>query len=134
MVGALKPGDRAAFTLLRDGAAQELQVRIEARTDEVASDNKKLWPGVHVTPLTAELREELKLAAGAGGLYVAQVISGSPSDIIGLRADDRITSINGEDVKDLAAFYKLLREKTGKELMFGFQRGDSSLETLKFKR
>jgi Do/DeqQ family serine protease len=134
MVGDLKPGDRAAFTVIRDGAVQDVHVRIEARTDEVASDNKKLWPGVLVVPLTAELRNELKLSGDARGLYTVQVISGSPSDIIGLRQGDRITSINGEDVKDLAAFYKLLREKTGKELMFGFQRSDSSLETLKFKR
>jgi S1-C subfamily serine protease len=65
---------------------------------------------------------------------VAQVIAGSPADIIGLRQGDRITAINGEDLRDLAAFYRLLREKTEKELWFGFIRGDSPLETLKYKR
>ncbi|MDR1588340.1 MAG: Do family serine endopeptidase [Treponema sp.] len=134
MVGDLKPGDRAAFTLIRDGVSREIQVRIEARTDQVASDNKKLWPGVYVAPLTDELRDALKLEKDARGLFVGNVISNSPADIIGLKANDRITGINGEELKDLAAFYRLLREKTDRELWFNFIRGDSSLETLKFKR
>ncbi|MDR1318392.1 MAG: Do family serine endopeptidase [Treponema sp.] len=134
MVGDLKPGDRAAFTLIRNGVSAEIQVRIEARTDQVASDNKKLWPGVSVVPLVDELREALKLDKDARGLYVGAVISNSPADIIGLRVGDRITGVNGEDARDLAAFYRLLHEKTGRELWFNFIRGDSTLETLKFKR
>ena len=58
----------------------------------------------------------------------------SPADIIGLRQGDLINSINGENIKDLSAYYKLLREKTAKELWFGFTRGESTLETLKYKR
>jgi Do/DeqQ family serine protease len=134
MVGDLKPGDQATFTLIRDGAARDIKVRIEARTDQVASDNKKLWPGVYVVPLTDEMRDELKLDKNARGLYVGQVIADSPASIVGLRQGDRITAVNGEEVKDLASFYKLLREKTDRELWFGFIRGDSTLETLKFKK
>ncbi|MDR1099567.1 MAG: Do family serine endopeptidase, partial [Treponema sp.] len=85
MVGDLKPGDRAAFSLIRDGAALDITVRIEARSDEVASENKKLWPGVYAAPLTDEIKNSLKLDKNAQGLFVAQVIAGSPADIIGLR-------------------------------------------------
>ncbi|MCL2763475.1 MAG: Do family serine endopeptidase [Treponema sp.] len=134
MVGDLRPGDRAAFTVIRDGASRDIQVRIEARTDEVVSDSKKLWPGVHIVPLSNELKETLKLDKDAQGLYVAQILTNSPADIIGLRQGDLITSINGENIKDLPAYYKLLREKTAKELWFGITRGGSSLETLRFKR
>jgi S1-C subfamily serine protease len=134
MVGDLKPGDRAAFSLIRDGAPLDITVRIEARSDEIASENKKLWPGVYVAPLTDEIKNSLKLDKNAQGLFVAQVIAGSPADIIGLRQGDRITAINGEDLQNLAAFYRVLREKTEKELWFGFIRGDSPLETLKYKR
>jgi S1-C subfamily serine protease len=87
-----------------------------------------------VAPLTDEIKDSLKLEKNARGLYVAQVIADSPADVIGLRQGDRITAINGEDIRDLAAFYRLLREKTEKELWFGFIRGDSPLETLKYKR
>ncbi|MDR1238818.1 MAG: Do family serine endopeptidase [Treponema sp.] len=134
MVGDLKPGDRAVFTIIRDGVSQDFTVRIEARSDQVASENKKLWPGVYVAPLTDEIKNSLKLDKNAQGLFVAQVIADSPADVIGLRQGDRITAINGENIRDLAAFYRLLREKTEKELWFGFIRGDSPLETLKYKR
>jgi Do/DeqQ family serine protease len=134
VVGELRPGDRATFTIIRDGAAQDIQVRIEARTDQIAADNKKLWPGVYPVALTDSVRTSLELDKDAKGLYVAEVIADSPSDVIGLKRGDLITGINGETVRDMAGFYKLLREKTGKELWFSFTRGDTSLETLKFKR
>jgi Do/DeqQ family serine protease len=134
MVGDLKPGDQATFTVIRGGASQDLRVRIEARSDQVASDNKKLWPGAYVVPLTDDLRSRLQLDRDAKGLVVALIIYGSPADVIGLSQGDRIISINGEEVKDLASFYRLLREKTDRELWFGFMRGESTLETLKYKR
>jgi S1-C subfamily serine protease len=134
MVGELKPGDQATFTVIRDGTSREIKVRIEARTNEVASDNKKLWPGIHVVPLTDEIKDSIKLDKNAKGLYVAQVIADSPADVIGLRQGDLINSLNGETIKDLAAYYKMLREKAGKELWFGFTRSGSELETLKYKR
>ncbi|MDR1637256.1 MAG: Do family serine endopeptidase [Treponema sp.] len=134
MVGDLKPGDQAVFSLIRDGAPMDITVRIEARSDQVASENKKLWPGLYVAPLTDEIKNSLKLDKNARGLFVAQVIADSPADVIGLRQGDRITAINGEEVQDLAAFYRFLREKTAKELWFGFIRGESPLATLKYKR
>ncbi|GHV88862.1 serine protease [Spirochaetia bacterium] len=133
-VGDLKPGERVTFTVIRDGAAQEITVRIEARTDAVAAENKKLWPGVYAVPLNDAIRKELKLEQNDRGVVAYQVIPDSPSAIIGLQSTDRIISINGEAVRDMASFYKLLREKTGRELWFEVKRGDSTLETLKFKR
>jgi S1-C subfamily serine protease len=134
IVGDLKPGDRAAFTVIRDKQTREIQVRIDARTDQTASDNKKLWPGVFVIPLTDQINKELQLNENSKGLLVAQVISGSPADIVGLRQGDLIKSVNGLDVNTVASFFITLREKTSTELWFGIQRGDSELETLKFKR
>jgi S1-C subfamily serine protease len=133
-VGDLRPGERAVFTVFRGGAAQDLTVRIEARSDEVAAENKKLWPGVFPVPLTDAIRSRLKLDKNAQGVVVAQVIAESPAAIIGLQREDRIVGINGEPVRDLASFYRLLREKTGKELWFEVARGSATLETLKFKR
>ncbi|MDR1301182.1 MAG: Do family serine endopeptidase [Treponema sp.] len=134
MVGDLKPGEQVQFTIIRDGVSQNFQVRIEARTDTVAADNKKLWPGLFIVPLTDAIRDSLNLDRNAQGLYVAQVMPETPAAIIGLQRGDRITGINGETVRDLAAFYKSLREKTDRELWFNFIRGDAALETLKFKR
>jgi Do/DeqQ family serine protease len=134
VVGDLKPGDRAAFTVIRDKKPVDFQVRIEARTDQVSANNSKLWPGVNVITLNDQLRESLELDKDAKGLYVIDVTSGSPADIVGLRRGDRILSVNGEKVNDLAAFFKALREKTSSELWFGMQRGDATVESLRFKR
>jgi S1-C subfamily serine protease len=134
MVGDLKPGDRAVFTLIRDGAAKDIQVTIETRTNEVASDSKKLWPGLYLVPLTDELRDSLELDKEAKGLCVVRVDGNSPADIIGMKQGDLITALNGENVRDLRGFYRLLREKTANELWFGFTRSGATLESLKFKK
>jgi Do/DeqQ family serine protease len=133
-VGDLKPGERAVFTVFRDGVSQDLTVRIEARSNDVAAENSKLWPGVYATPLSDSLRESLKLDKNARGLYAAQIIDKSPASVVGLQRGDRITAVNGEAVGDLKTFYKVLREKAGRELWFEVVRGDSTLETLKYKR
>ena len=65
---------------------------------------------------------------------VAQLVDKSPASGVGLQRGDRITSINGERVNDLAAFYRVLREKAAMELWFEVIRSGNTLETLKFKR
>ncbi|MCL2243681.1 MAG: Do family serine endopeptidase [Treponema sp.] len=134
MVGDLRPNDIAKFSVIRDRAAMEFQVRIEERTEQTSSDHRRLWPGLSVTTITDQIRQSLNLANNAGGLYVTQVISGSPADIVGLRQGDRITSINGVNVSNLADFYRVLRERTAAELWFGMLRGDASIESLRFRR
>ena len=134
LVGDLRAGETAAFTIIRDRQQRDIQVRIEERTNEVASDNRRLWPGVTVVPLNDQIRQSLELDNSVQGLLAAQIISGSPADIVGLRQGDRITSINGHAVNDIAAFYRVLRERTNEELWFGILRNDTSLESLRFKR
>ncbi|MDR0402452.1 MAG: Do family serine endopeptidase [Treponema sp.] len=134
MVGDLKPGDRAVFSVVRDGVSRDMQVRIEERKNETAAENNKLWPGVYVVPITDAVRDTLKLKAGTEGLYVGQVIAKSPAAVVGLLRQDIITAVNGERIRGMADFYKVVREKAGKELWFEVQRGDSTLETPRFKR
>ncbi|MCL2765053.1 MAG: Do family serine endopeptidase [Treponema sp.] len=134
LVGDIRPGETAAFTLIRDRQQREVRVRIEARTDQAVSDNRRLWPGVTVVPINDQIRQTLQLDNNARGLFVVQVVSGSPADIVGLRQGDRINSVNGQTVNDIAAFYRVLRERTSEELWFGIVRGDSTLESLRFKR
>jgi Do/DeqQ family serine protease len=134
LVGDLRAGENATFTIIRDRQSRDIQVRIVERTDDVAADNRRLWPGVTVIPMNDQIRQNLRLEGNVRGLYVSQVVSGSPADIVGLRQGDRVVSVNGENVGDLAAFYRVLRERTASELWFGIQRGESTLESLRFKR
>jgi len=134
IVGDLKPGDNAKFTVIRDKQTRDIQVKIETRTDQVASDNKKLWPGLIVVPLNDQLKQNMDLDKDAKGLVVIQVVDGSPANVIGIKQGDRITAVNGVTVADIAAFYKVLRENATAELWFGLQRGDATVESMKFKR
>ncbi|MDR2519079.1 MAG: Do family serine endopeptidase [Spirochaetaceae bacterium] len=134
MVGDLRPGDQAKFKVIRDGGIKDFDIRIEARTDMVAADNKKLWPGVFVFTLTDSLRESAKIAKNIQGVYAGQIIPETPAAVIGLQRGDILIGINGEPVRDVGSFYKILREKTEKELWFNFIRGEAALETLKFKK
>ena len=134
IVGDLRPGDNAVFTVIRDRQQREIRVRIEVRTEQAASDNRRLWPGVTVIPLNDQIRQTLQLDNNERGLFAAQIVSGSPADIVGLRQGDRIVSINGHAVNDIASFYRILRERTNDELWFGILRGDATVESLRFKR
>ena len=134
MVGDIRAGDRAGFTVVRGGQSLDLTVRIEARNNETAAESSKLWPGLVAAPITDALRAAFNLDKDARGLVVAQLVDKSPASVVGLQRGDRITGVNGERVNDLAAFYRVLREKTSRELWFEVIRGDNTLETLKFKR
>ncbi len=133
-VGDLKAGDQATFVVLRGGAERTIRVRIDERKDDVVSDNSKLWPGAIVAPVNEEIQKTLKLDSKVKGLYVAEVIAKSPAAVMGLQRGDIITGVNGESVKTLPDFYRLLNDKSKKDLWFEVQRGDISLETMRYKR
>jgi Do/DeqQ family serine protease len=134
MVGNLRPGESAVFTVIRDNANRDFTVRIETRTDAVTADSKNLWPGLLVVPLTDSVRSSLRLDSNAQGLYVSSVIAETPAAIIGLQRGDRITHINDTPVRDLLSFYRVLRENTSRELWFTFIRGETTLDSLRFRR
>jgi Do/DeqQ family serine protease len=133
-VGNIRPGNSAIFTVIRDGSSRDFTVRIETRTDEIAAESKKLWPGVMVVELSDSVRTSLRLDKDAQGLYVVSVIAETPAAIIGLQRGDRITHINDTSIGDLPSFYKVLREQTDRELWFTFIRGDSTLDSVRFRR
>jgi Do/DeqQ family serine protease len=134
MVGNLRPGESAVFSIIRDGVSRDFTVRIETRTDAVTADSKNLWPGLLVVPLTDSVRSTLRLDSNAQGLYVSSVIAETPAYIIGMQRGDRITHINDTPVRDMLTFYKVLRENTDRELWFTFIRGDNTLESVRFRR
>ncbi|WP_304221605.1 Do family serine endopeptidase [Gracilinema caldarium] len=133
-VGDLKAGEQATFVVLRGGTERTIRVRIDERKDDVVSDNSKLWPGAIVTPVNEEIQKTLKLDAKVKGLYVVEVIAKSPAAVMGLQRGDIITGINGESARTLPDFYRLLNDKSKKDLWFEVQRGDTSLETMRYKR
>jgi S1-C subfamily serine protease len=135
IVADLKSGERHIFTVLRGNQTLDLNVTIAKRSNEVAAENGKLWPGVFALPLSDNIIKDMQIEGDVkNGLVVSQVVEKSPAAVIGLARKDIITAVNGEAVNDLAAFYRVLREKADKELWFDISRGGTKLETMKYKR
>ena len=120
--------------MIRDGVPMDFTVRIEARTNEIASDSRNLWPGVWVSSLTDDIRSSLNIGNNGRGLFVSQISPGSPSAVVGIDRGDIITAVSGIPVSDLASFYRAIRENTGRELWFNFTRGGNNLESIRFQR
>jgi S1-C subfamily serine protease len=134
-VADLKAGEKHIFTLLRGNQSIDVTVTIAVRSNEVAAENGKLWPGLLALPLNDNIKKELSLDDKVKkGLVVVQVVDKSPASVIGLKRGDVITSVNGEVVDGINDFYRILREKAGKELWFEISRDGTTLETMKFKR
>ncbi|MDR0383578.1 MAG: Do family serine endopeptidase [Spirochaetaceae bacterium] len=135
IVADLKAGQRHVFTVLRGNRSIDLNVTIAERKNEVAAENGKLWPGLFVLPVSDKVIKDMQLENSVEkGLVVAQVVEKSPAAVIGLARKDIITAVNGEEVNDLNAFYRVLSEKAGNELWFDISRGGTKLETMKYKR
>jgi Do/DeqQ family serine protease len=124
IVGNLAPGHRAAFRVVRYGRTENLTIRIAVRDEDSAIETRasKLFPGLSVTPITSEIREQLDLSRGMGDLVVVNVSEGSPAGVAGFRPGDIVKSINGDDVRNLEGFYRTINEKKRGELVFNLYR------------
>jgi Do/DeqQ family serine protease len=136
IVADLKAGEKHTFTVFRDNKTIDLNVTIAVRNNEVAAENSKLWPGLLALPLSDKIRKDMQITDDKikRGLVVIQIVDKSPAAIIGIQRKDIVTAVNGEAVNDLNTFYRVLREKAGKELWFDVSRSGTNLETMKFKR
>ena len=134
LVGDLRAGQKAVFSIVRNGSAKDIEVRIEERKDDVAAENAKLWPGIILMPISDELRTAAKLADGAKGLYVVEAIAKSAASTMGVQSGDLVVGVNGKAVNNLSDFFAALNDKSNKELWFEVIRGDAKMETMRYKR
>jgi Do/DeqQ family serine protease len=120
IVGNLSPGERARFDLVREGTPMSLTAKIAAREEEsqIAKQASRVWPGVYVADVNADVRKSLELPTSKEGVVVAAVEQGSASAVAGLRQGDVIESINGKNLKNVADFYTQVNTNKSKELSF----------------
>lgn len=109
-VGSLQAGTTAKFSVVRGGQKiQDVTVKIDERASEAETDSQKLWPGFIASPLTEDVRKQLKLTdKKVQGIVVANVQERSPAASLRLQSGDIITAVNGKSVKNLSDFYREL--------------------------
>jgi len=105
-VAANAPGSKATLTVWRDGKQSQVDLKLgempsnpqvaSAGGDEQAqpSEDHASAMGLHLAPLTRDLRAELHLGRDAHGVVITGVDNGSVADNLGLSRGDVIMSIN----------------------------------------
>jgi Do/DeqQ family serine protease len=133
-VGDLEAGQQAKFGIIRGGKEQTVNVKIEARDENTATDLSKLWPGFMPYSLTDEVRKQLKLDDKVKGILVASVQPKSAAAVMGLQTGDVVVKVNDKSVSDLAGFYSALSDKSAKEIWFDVIREGQTVATMRYKR
>jgi serine protease Do len=148
IVANVVPGSRVAVNVIRGGKPVVLEATVIQRPTELAlrgatatpddgdtSDTPKSAPGaeaarqslgITLTPLTPDVRRELKLGAGVSGVVIAAVSPNSDAASEGLQRGDVILSINQQPTASPAAAAAAVVEarKAGRDTVLMFvQRG-----------
>jgi len=119
IIAQTPPGTKINVKFIREGKPQSAEVTLGKLPDENAPDGE-LLPGISVTPLTGELRKELRIDERIDGIVVTEVTETSvyrdnfPQGAV-------IIQLNRVPVADLAAAKHELRD--GRNLAFVYYRG-----------
>jgi serine protease Do len=124
IVGNLPPGDPSRFELIRGGNPMTLSIKLSVREEEkqIAAQSKNLWPGLYISELTDELREQLELPATLEGLVIRFVVEDTPAAIAGFKQGDVIEKINDSTVTSPVDFYRAINDSSRKEVMMRIMR------------
>lgn len=123
-VGDLEAGDTASFEVNRFGNTRTVKVKIGERKDseEILSNQKKLWPGMIVVPLDEEVRQQLELDDSQNGVLIANVDRGTKTYIGGIRNYDVVTEINDKKIETIEDFYELIGDNSIDEFKISYLR------------
>jgi serine protease Do len=129
IVGNLPPGDPSSFKLIRSGETVTLSIKLSVREEEkkIAAQSKNLWPGLYVSELTEEIREQLEIPAATKGLVIRFVVEETPAAIAGFKQGDVIQKINNRTISDAVDFYRAINDESQKELMMRILREGSEV-------
>ena len=147
IVANVAPGTRVPVSLLRGGKPVNLDITVAERPTDLALRSGRAGPeeketpdapavvpgaaaakaslGISLTPLTAAVRQELKLESGTAGVVIAAVSPDSDAATQGLQRGDVVLSINQIPTPSPAAAAAIVAEakKAGRDtVLIFFQR------------
>jgi serine protease Do len=86
--------------------------------------------GIELAPLTPALSRQLGIDEGTKGVFVGNVLKGSPADKAGLKQGDVITGFAGEKVQDRSSFrLKVATSEVAKQYDLAYLRDGKSRTT-----
>jgi len=114
-VSGSEPNKAYAATIIRDGKTMDLKVTLGIRNDDQVT-KMSAWPGFAVSSVTSDVQKRVKGTISIDQVMIANVEENSAADDVGLRQLDVIIAVNGQEVKNLKDYYRVLSTAKGKEL------------------
>ena len=107
-IAATAPGTEVTLSIWRNGAQQQVRVRLGELTPEAAAAREPGAPGgaggrlgITVEPLTADLAARLGLRRGTQGMVVTEVDPAGPAGRAGIQPGDVIQEVNRQPVRSV---------------------------------
>lgn len=132
-VANTKPGATAKVEIIRDGRAQELDVKLDeaatstnARSDQDGADGKAVL-GVAVAPLTPESAARAGLDRDAKGLLVQDVDPDGRASAAGIQPNDVIQEVDRKPVESVEQLREAVKAVTERPLLLLVNRDGRSL-------
>ena len=119
IIAQTPPETKITVKYIREGKTETKDV-VLGKLQEDSGPDGELFPGVSVSPLTAELRKELRIDDRVDGLVITDISETSPyRDLLPQGAV--IEQLNRVPLTDLASAKRVLRD--GRNLVFYYYRG-----------
>jgi serine protease Do len=116
-------GERAQFTIFRDGSEESVTLRVAERPQEdfapeqsgedetsPSSVTEKVGSGIEIEALDPQKAAEMGHPENLKGLVVVGVLVGSPADRAGLSLGDVILEVNRDRVQKVEDFYEIVSD------------------------
>jgi serine protease Do len=131
VVAATAPDTQVKVDIRRNGNAKTISLTIGTMPSEeqslAAPEEETHW-GMAVQELTPQLAQQLGLEAGAAGVVISDITSGSPAAEAGLRPGDVITEVNRTAIKNLQDYQQALKQLAkGENLLLLVKRAGGAL-------
>ena len=103
-IGSIGVNKKVKLTVIRDGDKEYFTVKLKKdESNDIASED------IHRMLGGAELNNDSKQQA----IIIEEVAQGSPAQLAGLKAGDKITGVNRTRIKTISQLRKFLKDKTG---------------------
>ncbi len=125
-IGLATPGSSVTMTIVRGKERRNLTAELEP-----AGKSEPETAALESSPLAGAsfgaIPQDNPLYGNIAGVYVRAVDPGSPAENVGLQPGDILVSADRTPVHNVEELRAVLRAHSGKPLLLGIQRGDSSL-------
>ena len=115
-VSSIQPGEQVHLSVLHDGQAKDVSVRVGTMPNEQTAGNDHQGNAEHrgqiglaLAPLSPDMRDQLDVPDGVKGALVQGVQPGSPAESAGLQPGDIIVSVGKQAVTSPADASRAMR-------------------------